>query len=52
MFRLRKPCPLILLPFFAGPAYAHAGHGIEYSLTTLSVLLAFIFLLSKLYKND
>ena len=42
---------MTLLPFFSSPLYAHAGHGIEYSLTTLVVLVVFVVLLSQLYRK-
>ena len=42
---------LTLLPFFSGMAYAHPGHGVEYSLTTLVVLVIFVVLLSQLYRK-
>lgn len=48
---LNKFLLLTLLPFFSGVAHAHPGHGIEYSLTTLIILVVAIAFLSKLYNS-
>ncbi len=46
-----KTSLMTLLPFLAEPAIAHPGHGIEYSLTTLVVLVVFVVLLTSLYRK-
>ena len=37
------------LPLITESAAAHSGHGIEYSLTSLIVLVVFVIFLSMLY---
>ncbi len=49
MRRLFNVLLLTPLPLITGSAHAHSGHGIEYSLTSLIVLVVFVIFLSMLY---
>jgi hypothetical protein len=51
MRNLIKFLPVSPLLLLAQPVYAHPGHGIEYSLTTLVILVAFIALLFRIYNK-